>query len=71
MKNKQAAIQGLKEILMDSSALEIKLNKWLEDQGLTEIDAPYGLASAGSRLEDMQSDIKSAIDEVKTQWKGQ
>lgn len=67
MKDTQPAIQGLKEILMDSSELEIKLNWWLQDQGLTEFDAPYGLASALSRLEDVQGDIQNAISELSTQ----
>lgn len=64
MRDKQAAINALLDILKDREALERKINAFLREQCLNEIDAPYGIVSALGRLGHVKDDIHNALSEI-------
>jgi hypothetical protein len=62
--NKQLVLDTLRDALNDTKPLERKLRGLLRDQGIDLIDAPYGLASALERLEQLRDDLRNARNEI-------
>lgn len=65
MMNKQAMTGELERIIAHARSLETRLQTLLREQNIRLSDAPYGVASGLTRLEDFCEDIQNAIDELR------